>query len=353
MSEENLLPEEMSDQGQAIVQDLRHLYNTALEDQQSLARIRARFLQKSASELPIAAISAEEPLSIIEQTTSHKTGKSSLAQKWQAQQPWIRRLNLLAALLLAAVLVGSLVLILAQSRQTNVSSTLFRTPFQSQSGWHTMFSYSGTGSKTITDLSITLPQLYKLRVNCVGGDKVDVSLESMGYKNATGLDPCTNELYSRPSPTSYSYDLVSRPIHTITVTAQSQTTWYLQIDRADTQPNFTLQPFWHELAAMGGTTTTSFTSTGQSNPDAKTWGIVIMCQGHGSGAIQFTPDIGNIQVTSCSMQPTLLVVHYPYKTAVTKVTITIIKSAWFDMHLLSCQDDVQCRLLPSAPISKS
>ncbi len=68
---------------------------------------------------------------------------------------------------------------------------------------------------------------------------------------------------------------------------------------------------------------------------------------------QLVPDVGDIQITSCSFQPQLLVIHYPYPTQVTDITVFMSKNSWFDVHLVSCQDEAKCHSLPSAPITKT
>ncbi len=216
MPEEHLLPDETSEQGKFLVQDLQHLYATSQEDQQSLARIRQRFLQKSAVSLPAIEHSSRDEAPTETGPTAKRTIRRSILDvQWKAQQIRSHRLTSLVAIFLVAALIGSLALILALARQTTVGS-LFFSPFQPEAGWEPMASYSGTGSETINKLSLSLPHLYHVRVRCSGAGVLEILLENMTHKTYAGLNPCTQ---APPSSEPYTYDLTTYSINKITVTA--------------------------------------------------------------------------------------------------------------------------------------
>ncbi|HEY6406244.1 MAG TPA: hypothetical protein VIY29_02130, partial [Ktedonobacteraceae bacterium] len=113
MAETNeLVPEEVDERNKLLIQDLHRLYPTATQVAQPLARIQQRLLHSSAETLHSDV--SPRPQSLPQGT--RQKGTSTVRVKGRV---WQRHLGTLAAVVCAALLVGSLILVLQLARQNS------------------------------------------------------------------------------------------------------------------------------------------------------------------------------------------------------------------------------------------
>ncbi|HLZ81611.1 MAG TPA: hypothetical protein VKP04_08265, partial [Ktedonobacteraceae bacterium] len=111
MAETNeLVPEELDERNKRLIQDLHRLYPAATQLAQPLARIQQRLFHGS-DEMLHSDVSLR-PLSLPQRTRQTSTGPVRVKRKG-----WQRYLSTLAAVVCAALLVGSLILVLHMARQ--------------------------------------------------------------------------------------------------------------------------------------------------------------------------------------------------------------------------------------------
>src|SRR5579884_516015 len=117
-------PEELSEQNEQLMRDLHRLYDSRAEDAQSLARIQQRLSKNSAMPLngktsfyeTSSILNSREPLL---RPGERGNAMHSISSRTSSGKVWRNRLSALAAVLLVALLVGSLVFVLNRSRQSN------------------------------------------------------------------------------------------------------------------------------------------------------------------------------------------------------------------------------------------
>ncbi|HLH63902.1 MAG TPA: hypothetical protein VKV20_19665 [Ktedonobacteraceae bacterium] len=110
-------PEELSRQNEQLMQDLHHLYDTRAGDIQSLARIRT-LLQKHDVKTPYETQSVFTPAPpLVRRGEKENTMKLIGFRSSSNGKVWQQRLGALAAVVIAAMLVGSLLFVLSHSRQ--------------------------------------------------------------------------------------------------------------------------------------------------------------------------------------------------------------------------------------------
>src|SRR5579864_762711 len=95
---DELTTEESNEQNRELIEGLQRVYDTQVEDAQSLERIRAKVLQNGAGSLPLA-----RPASVIQllPTSPQKRRKKEPPMHithptWFEEKPWQRRLSLIA-----------------------------------------------------------------------------------------------------------------------------------------------------------------------------------------------------------------------------------------------------------------
>ena len=107
-----LAPEEVDERNQRLIQDLRRLYPTRTQVVRPLARVQQRLFYSS--DMTLHGDVSHRPQSLSQGTQQTKTSTVS----WQ-RRVWPRHLSILAAVVCAALLVGSLILVLHLARQNS------------------------------------------------------------------------------------------------------------------------------------------------------------------------------------------------------------------------------------------
>jgi photosystem II stability/assembly factor-like uncharacterized protein len=105
-----LIPEEMEEHNQPLLRDLRRLYSAQAEVEERLARMQHRLFYKAGKTLQV---DVNTQSTWVAQGTQPTRGGPPHSRK----QAWQRRLNTLAAALVAALVVGILLLVLNQVHQ--------------------------------------------------------------------------------------------------------------------------------------------------------------------------------------------------------------------------------------------
>jgi len=360
MLEDREAPEELDEQDRQIAAYLQRIYDTRAEDAQSLARIRERLQKISAGTLPVSdPVTTSEAAPATRVRSRHTSGADMpftlIHSTFREGKTWPSRLSVLAAVLLVAMVAGSLAFFLIRIRQGNLGSG--SGVFTLRPGWAVVASYSGTGSKTISGRDIVeVPRLWGYDYACTGSGKLDIQLITGDQGDYfLGKDKCSTQT-TTVAPLGLSLDSSSQKIQTIKVTADASTVWHLLIVEATMQPTLTLGPEWIRGPAIGGVDSHGparadervTTSNGQTL-GSKTWGIVSVCFGASHGYVQLsdnynqvTPDVRRINLPPCDGQTRLQVVHYAAATTVNSFIVYITgKSVWY-VQIVGCADERKC-----------
>lgn len=370
MLEDREAPEELDEQDRQIAAYLQSIYDTRAEDARSLARIRERLQKISAGTLPVSdPVTTPEAAPATRARSRHTRGADMPLRlthsTFREGKTWPGRLSVLAAVLLVAVVAGSLALFLLRIHQGGLGSD--SGVFTLRPGWAVVASYSGTGSKTISGQDIVeVPRLWGVDYACTGSGKLDIQLTSISLTGERGDDYLGKDQCSTPTttvaPLGLSLDSSSQKIQTIKVTADASTVWHLLIVEATTQPTLTLGPEWIPGPAIGAVD--SPTRVGQVGPttksngqtlESKTWGIVSICFGTSHGYVQLsqnynqvtldvkvTPDVKRINLPPCDGQTRLQVVHYATATTVNSFMVYITGESVWHVQIVGCADEQKC-----------
>ena len=120
---DELLPEEADVQDQRLIHDLRRMYRTDTQTVEHLARIRHRLLANDDSSVLDHESTKQHYTPPTIQEARSSTGNAKQTRFAVAEQrSWQQRLGVLAAALLTALLVGSLLLVLNLARRSNVGT---------------------------------------------------------------------------------------------------------------------------------------------------------------------------------------------------------------------------------------
>ena len=142
---------DMNDQDQHIALDLERMLDTRNEDAQSLLRIRERLLKLSEGSLPVSELDHTEiaPMKTVKfrSLTTSRTNKRSGYSHFDEGKGWLQPLSAIAAVLIVAILVGSLALLLTYLRQGTTGNG--SRVFSQRQGWTQLVMYSGKGNKTL------------------------------------------------------------------------------------------------------------------------------------------------------------------------------------------------------------
>src|SRR2546426_910660 len=115
-----LLPEETDVQDQRLIHDLRRIYRTDTQTVEHLARIRHRLLINDDSSLHDRESARQHYTPpAIQQVQSGTRNAKQTRLAVAGEKVWQRRLGVLAAVLLTALLVGSLLLVLSLARRSS------------------------------------------------------------------------------------------------------------------------------------------------------------------------------------------------------------------------------------------
>lgn len=107
---------EGGEQNQRLVQDLRRMYHTGVEDAQSLARLRTRLEESSTNRLSndVTRGQQQDSLRTQRETLGHRNGNRP---NFFEGRMWRRRTSSIAAVLFVTVLVGALIVVLTYAHQ--------------------------------------------------------------------------------------------------------------------------------------------------------------------------------------------------------------------------------------------
>lgn len=364
MLEDRQAPEELDEQDRQIAASLQRIYNTRAEDAQSLAHVRERLQEISAGTLPVSDPVTTPGTAPAARARSRHTGGAEMPLRpihptFREGKPWQRRLSVLAAVLLVAMVVGSLAFLLLRIRQGNLGSGTG--VFTLRPGWAVVASYSGTGSKTISGRDIVeVPRLWGSNYACTGSGKLDIQLTSIFLTGERGDEDLSKDNCSTPTTTVAPLALYlassSQKIQTIKVTAGASTVWHLLIVEATTQPTLTLGPEWIPGLAIGAVDSPApveggglITKSKGQTLQSKTWGIVSICFGMSHGYVelshgygQLTPDARRVNLPPCDGQTRLQVVHYPSATTVNTLRVYMTGESVWLAQILGCADEQKC-----------
>jgi len=116
---DELLPEEADERDQRLVHDLRRIYRTDTQTVEHLAHIRQRLLANDDSSVyDHEGIQHDTPPTLRQAQSSTRNANHTRFAVAE-ERPWQRRLSVLAAVLLTALLVGSLLLVLSLARRSS------------------------------------------------------------------------------------------------------------------------------------------------------------------------------------------------------------------------------------------
>ncbi len=207
----HLIPEEMQEHNQLLIQDLRRYYTTRAEDNASLDRIHARLVEKTATSLPVTRSHelAQTPLQW--QTQRERKTRRTLEQACTKDRPWYHSLGTVAAAILLVALVGSFALLLHSGQGTGTV----------EHGWILVAKFSGTGNRTITGQNIKVGREFGFLITCTNTQEGEVAVKfnigsggsACWAKNNTSLRPWWSGIRDFP------------PIQTIEVTTAATTSW--------------------------------------------------------------------------------------------------------------------------------
>jgi hypothetical protein len=258
---------------------------------------------------------------------------------------WPQRLSLLAAVLLVAVLVGSLALLLHRSPPGPGGGP--GSVFRLRPGWTEIVEYSGTGSQTITGQDIELPRLEGSAYGCVGsgGLRIEISEENYTVPSVFLItDRCSALPPPVVSPATFSFhNTPLGKLDTIKVTANAKTRWFFQFTQPAKQPTLRLGSEWGfetGFSGEGNDSTQGLNEVVQT--PYKTWGLVFTCFGTGKGYVQLTPDLGKINIPPCTGLPSLVRVHYPAATILQAAQIMVTGDILYDVEIFGCTNEVAC-----------
>ncbi len=273
-----LTPEEEQEQNQLLIQYLRRYYNTRAQDNESLTRIHAGLLEKTATSLPVSRDheAAQPPLQL--QTQHDRNTRRKLRQVLAKDRPRYRSLGTLAAAILVVALVGSFALFLHLGQGTGAV----------EHGWNLVAQFSGTGNQTITRLNIEVGRKFGWHITCTNTQEGGVTVQFNNIAN--GWSACRAHNTEPPGPEGSvlsARDLP--PIQTIEVTTDASTSWELLLFRGTYYPPLSIDTAnWHPLLnEMDGRGNTTWTM-GVTLP--RTWALLLACHGTGDIQISLQPD---------------------------------------------------------------
>ena len=111
-----LLPEEVDEQHQRLIRDLRLMYRADGQKAQHLARIHQRLINSDVSTHPLPS---HEMPNLQQSSRGVKPMRCTTVEG----RSWQHRLNMIAAVLVAALLVSSLILVLNRTHQSSAGTS--------------------------------------------------------------------------------------------------------------------------------------------------------------------------------------------------------------------------------------
>jgi hypothetical protein len=349
MLEDRLTPDETSVQNQQLIQDLQRIHDTRAADAQSRARIRERLLKDHATAIPNVDHTSETTPEVKIRSQRAKETNVKLIYSLYEKRSRRQRLSVIAAAVLVAVLIGSLVL-LVRGRQADLGNGAGT--FQLRQGWTQIAIYSGTGSKILTGLDIEPAPVWGYTAICSGSGSPDFKM--MGVKWIIGGELCQPTYSTQIAPQTILFATSPVKLQTIKVTADASMVWHLQIVQEVKQPTLRLGSEWVGTVGLSGNGSDN-PAGGVGNitkPDGqiitpRTLGIVFVCIGEGKGYIQFTPNVGRITLPPCDGQPRLKVIRFPVATYVEQYQVLVTGDIVWQAMVVGCADEQKCGNIPA------
>lgn len=231
-----LTPEEEQVQNQLLIQDLRSYYNTRAQDNESLTRIHAGLLEKTAISLPVSRDheAAQPPLPL--QTQHDGNSRRKVRQVLAQDKPRYRSLSILAAAILVFALVGSFALLLHHRQGTGAV----------EHGWSLVAKFSGTGNQTITGQNIKVGRTFGWLITCTNTQEGGVAVK---FNIGDGWSACREHYTEPPGPEGSVLSGRDLPtIKTIQVTTDASISWELLIFKGAYYPPLSIDTAnWHPL----------------------------------------------------------------------------------------------------------
>ncbi len=290
-------PEEMQEQNQPLIQDLRRYYNTRAEDNTSLARIHARLLEKTAASLPVTRDQEVVQPPLLLQTQRDRNNRRKFGQTFTKDKSRYRSLGTLAAAALLAALVGSFALLLHLVQGTGAV----------EHGWSLVAKFSGTGNQTIIKQNIEVGHKFGWLINCTNTQNGEIAVKfnsgnSSGNSSSSGTCAGVKTDPLGPGATITSPAGLA-PIQTIEVTTDASTSWELLLFRGTYYPPLSIDTAnWHPLLdEMDGSGNGTW---GVNVTLPRSWALQFVC--HGTGDIQIS-----LQSADGSNTPGIAAAHAP------------------------------------------
>ena len=276
LDHDQLTPEEIWEQNQPLIEDLRRYYNTRAEDNASLARIHARLLAKTATSLPVTRSHemAQAPLQL--QTQRARNTGRKLEQAFTKDRPRYRFLGTLAAAILLVALIGSFALLLHHGQGTGAV----------EHGWSLVAKFSGRGSQTITGQNIEVGQKFRLLITCTNTQEGRVDIK---YNIGTDGTMCSASRSPQHGPGAIAISPARAfpTIHTIEVTTDASTSWELFFFRDTSYSPLTIDTAdWRPVLPETDGTGNENGTWGTDVTLPRTLALQFVC--HGTGYIQIS-----------------------------------------------------------------
>jgi hypothetical protein len=227
---DEIAPVEDNEQNSQLAHDLRSLYDTPTEIEQSLARMRTQLLIRSTS----IANTRQRMVTPQRQQPGRVDSEPS---RMFTRKTWQRRLNFIAAIALVALLVGSFIVVLDYAHQSGTGTPKgTQIPCSSASTgnygfnpyWKVLAHFSCTGNVTIDKLNLKLTAFWAYKVTCNDGGKQTPFTLGLNLENSEVS--LTDEGYCNSSGSLYLADNTTiQTIHTLKTVTSPQLSWQLTI----------------------------------------------------------------------------------------------------------------------------
>src|SRR5450432_1675631 len=229
---EKLTPEEEDVRNQAMLQDLRYMH-APVDTAQSLERMRNRLLV------------TQRTSTINSMPTSrhfmHKTKQGRIQSMHDMPIPIAHKkghyLNVLAAGVIAALLIGSLLFAVTRVYQSNIGGGGPVTPqvpiskatptlepvFSGDPAWKLVATFRGTGSTTITKFHLKFPYAVGTRFVCIGKGDVKIRYDNLGTIGFGG------SCRSMAQGENFVWDGRAYTVEIVSIVVDKNSSWELQL----------------------------------------------------------------------------------------------------------------------------
>ena len=216
-------------------------------------------------------------------------------------------------------------------------------------GWKQAASFTGIGSKTLTNLNIRLTQLWGFSAGCTGD--ADLSLQLVDVENIG--TSCTAKIPVSPQPEPQSFQLGNPSrlkLDTIIITAPSNLTWYLRIANSDASAmpflnTLTASKYgWVQYSGMGGSGAKGeFTSSDLHT--FKTLGVLMLCDRKGTIQINFNAPSSVTKTFSCNTNTTFSVMHFGQSMQLQNILVHGSHVGYWWLTTVLCTNEKACSSL--------